>query len=73
MAILMAIMDIFDHFDIYGHMQYDHKYGHVGYPCKQHKKTGLPVKQLGVKHILLKTYDNFHSFIFFYYVSLGKK
>ena len=81
MTILMVILHVSiyvkmvknGHFVKNGHHQYGHEYGHVGYPWEQHKKTSLPVKQLGVKHILFKTYDNFHSFIFFYYVSLGKK
>ena len=72
MAILlvMLVMAIHGHMAMYGHNQHNKKYGHDGYPRKQHNKTSSPVKVLSDLDDWFSSYGKNKDFGFFPYVSL---
>ena len=54
----------------HGHNQFVLKYGHDGYPLKQHKKTNSPVKESSDLDDWFKSYGENKDLGFFPYVSL---
>ena len=61
------------HLAIYGHCQIGHKYGHDGYPWKEHNKTSSPVKTRGKLGVCINSYDQNKNFEISPYVRLHSK